>query len=83
MLSCHICLFREQRHYYYFKRDEALADPEETGSMIIDGYDQHKTNVPHFKGYSNPKVTIHRYLYLLITEGEKFSEIAVDCKRFD
>ena len=39
------------------KRDEAIADPDNIVSLAVDGYDQHKTNVPHFRGWSNPKVS--------------------------
>ncbi|XP_052260757.1 uncharacterized protein LOC127864907 [Dreissena polymorpha] len=40
--------------YYYNKKDQAQRNPSQHMSIIIDGMDQAKTNLPHFAG-RNPK----------------------------
>ena len=49
-------IFRKERMDYYRKREEASKKPTEALSIIIDGMDQSKTNLPHFKGWTRPKV---------------------------
>ncbi|XP_061190665.1 uncharacterized protein LOC133198638 [Saccostrea echinata] len=39
-----------ERRYYYRKRDIAKNYPQKHMSIIIDGMDQSKTNLPHFTG---------------------------------
>ncbi|XP_052275699.1 uncharacterized protein LOC127875011 [Dreissena polymorpha] len=43
-----------ERKYYYNKKDQAQRNPSQHMSIIIDGMDQAKTNLPHFAG-RNPK----------------------------
>lgn len=38
------------------RRAEAVAEPANTTSVIVDAMDQAKTNIPHFKGWETPKV---------------------------
>lgn len=40
--------YREQRQRYYTNRLAGIDKPRETLSLIIDGMDQNKTNIPHF-----------------------------------
>ncbi len=40
--------YREQRQRYYTNRLAAIDHPKENLSLIIDGMDQNKTNIPHF-----------------------------------
>jgi len=47
---------RSERKSYYRRRDSAIMDPTTSTSIIVDGMDQAKTNLPHFRGWSNPKV---------------------------
>ncbi|XP_060568789.1 uncharacterized protein LOC132727367, partial [Ruditapes philippinarum] len=39
-----------ERKYYYSKREESRKSPGQYMSLIIDGMDQAKTNLPHFTG---------------------------------
>lgn len=48
---------RQERQAYYKRRADAMANPQAKISVIIDGMDQAKTNIPHFKGWRAPKVT--------------------------
>lgn len=41
-------MLREQRQRYYKNRQAAIEAPSENLSLIIDGMDQNKTNIPHF-----------------------------------
>ena len=50
--------FREERQDYYRKKAQAKMKPNEFLSLIVDGMDQSKTNIPHFKGWTRPKVKI-------------------------
>ncbi|XP_076080822.1 uncharacterized protein LOC143051779 [Mytilus galloprovincialis] len=54
-LKVHLDRQRSERRDYYKKKDEALMKPKEVLSIIIDGMDQSKTNIPHFKGWTRPK----------------------------
>ena len=37
----------------------AVDKPDHFASMISDGMDQSKTNIPHFQGWSLPKVNMY------------------------
>ena len=39
---------RQERHRYYSNRQQSIDDPDHVISMIIDGMDQNKTNLPSF-----------------------------------
>ncbi len=39
---------RDERQVYYHHRDKARRNPERYLSLILDGMDQSKTNIPHF-----------------------------------
>ncbi|XP_053405149.1 uncharacterized protein LOC128558899 [Mercenaria mercenaria] len=39
-----------ERKYYYRKRDASRKNPDAYMSLIVDGMDQSKTNLPHFTG---------------------------------
>ena len=41
------CSGRQERQRYYTNRQLAVENPKEYLSMIIDGMDQNKTNIPH------------------------------------
>ena len=45
-----------EKKLYYERRADAKADPEAKLSLILDGMDQAKTHIPHFRGRSAPKV---------------------------
>ena len=49
--------FSLEKKLYYERRAEAKADPETKLSVILDGMDQAKTYIPHFRGWSAPKVS--------------------------
>ncbi|XP_060583861.1 uncharacterized protein LOC132740023 [Ruditapes philippinarum] len=40
----------KERIYYHCKREQSRVEPMKYLSLIIDGMDQSKTNLPHFKG---------------------------------
>ena len=40
-------LCRQERKRYYADRQQAIDEPTEHLSLIVDGMDQNKTNVPH------------------------------------
>lgn len=43
-----MCLFhRQERKHYYSNRQAAIESPAEFLSIILDGMDQNKTNLPH------------------------------------
>ena len=48
---------RTERRSYYSRKGEALYDSSQATSIIVDGMDQKKTNLPHFKGWMAPKVS--------------------------
>ncbi|XP_063419269.1 uncharacterized protein LOC134702108 isoform X2 [Mytilus trossulus] len=54
-LKVHLDRQRSERRDYYKKKDEACMKSKEVMSIIIDGMDQSKTNIPHFKGWTRPK----------------------------
>lgn len=39
--------FRDERQFYYSKREKARQDPQKCISIILDGMDQDKTDLPH------------------------------------
>ena len=41
-----IPLYRQERERYYFNRQNAIENPDEVMSLILDGMDQNKTNLP-------------------------------------
>ena len=47
--SCYnyFLFYRQERQHYYTNRQLAIEKPKEVISIIIDGMDQNKTNVPH------------------------------------
>ena len=48
MFSTTTCkLIRTQRAYYYGKRTAARQEPQQFMSLIVDGMDQNKTDLPH------------------------------------
>ncbi|XP_061195044.1 uncharacterized protein LOC133203240 [Saccostrea echinata] len=50
MMSVHNQRQMKERRYYYKKRELARGNPSHFLSIIIDGMDQSKTNLPHFTG---------------------------------
>ncbi|CAC5400226.1 unnamed protein product [Mytilus coruscus] len=72
-----------ERRDYYKKKDEACMKSKEVVSIIIDGMDQSKTNIPHFKGWTRPKA----YLSFLLKGhthediGQRFSVISQRLRR--
>lgn len=54
-----LILHRAERQEYYRKRLFARENPTQAMSIIVDGMDQAKTNLPHFQGWSCPKVSLH------------------------
>ena len=56
--------FRTERDYYYEKRAEAIAQPTQKCSLIVDGMDQSKTDIPHFKGWKKTKVSEEAHFIL-------------------
>ncbi|XP_071507098.1 uncharacterized protein [Diadema antillarum] len=45
----------QERRHYYKRKAEALSDSKAKMSIILDGMDQAKTYLPHFRGWSTPK----------------------------
>lgn len=45
-----------EREAYYVRRGQAEMRPKEILSLIIDGMDQNKTDLPHYCKWSNPSV---------------------------
>ena len=43
-----VSIFRQERRRYYSNRQQSIDDPDNVLSMIIDGMDQNKTNLPSF-----------------------------------
>lgn len=41
-------MFRQERRRYYSNRQEGIENPSEVLSLITDGMDQNKTNIPSF-----------------------------------
>lgn len=41
-------IIRQERHRYYSNRQLSIDDPDNVVSMIVDGMDQNKTNLPSF-----------------------------------
>ena len=50
--------FRLEREAYYVRRAQAETKPKQILSLIIDGMDQKKTNLPHYANWINPDVGI-------------------------
>ena len=48
--------YRYERQTYYRRRAEAEANPKEVLSYIVDGMDQKKCDIPHYRGFADPKV---------------------------
>lgn len=66
----YVYLTRTERRSYYCRREEVVAEPLMKTSIIIDGMDQSKTNLPHFKGWVTPKVTLAIVTtFLLVPQG--------------
>ena len=61
LLAFILYLYRKERDAYYKRRAEAIAKPSERISIIVDGMDQSKTNLPHFKGWQTPKVLLYLF----------------------
>ena len=58
-----ISSFRAERMVYYRHRSKARAYPEKYLSLILDGMDQAKTNIPHYP--SDSKVSVmHNSLFI-------------------
>jgi len=49
---------RREREAYYVRRAEGVTNPSKILSLILDGMDQSKTNIPHFQGWESPKVRV-------------------------
>ena len=47
---------RTERVSYRARRAMAIDKPDDFVSIISDGMDQSKTNIPHFEGWNLPKV---------------------------
>lgn len=47
-LVTYISSYRKERERYYLNRERARHDPQKYISIIIDGMDQSKTDLPHF-----------------------------------
>ena len=43
----YISIFRAERHKYYHHREKSRSEPQKYATIIIDGMDQSKTNLPH------------------------------------
>ena len=43
----YLCNSSQERQYYYWQWEEARRNKKECMSIIIDGMDQSKTNLPH------------------------------------
>lgn len=45
-----------ERESYYVRRAQAEMKPKEIISLILDGMDQSKTDLPHYYKWNNPNV---------------------------
>jgi hypothetical protein len=52
---------KRQRHVYYRKAAEAVDNPREVMSVIIDGMDQSKTDLPHWRQMSKGTAKLTRF----------------------
>lgn len=55
-------VYRYERQAYYKRRAEAEANPKEVLSYIVDGMDQKKCDIPHYRGFADPKVNSGRLI---------------------
>ena len=85
-LSIYQCkqLYRKEREKYAKHRQKADKNPNEYMSIIIDGMDQDKTDIPHI--LTNPKAmagayTLDTHVTGIIAHG-RCSMMAVDCGEF-
>ena len=51
-------IYRNEREAYYFRRAQAEQRPKQILSIIIDGMDQKKTDLPHYRDWNNPNVCL-------------------------
>ena len=68
-LSEHVHLptaFSQERQHYYKHRDLAQRNKREYMSIIIDGMDQSKTNLPHFVRERKCRAGLWRLRYTLL-----------------
>ncbi|CAH1242369.1 Hypp6627 [Branchiostoma lanceolatum] len=58
--SCQAFLHQpNERETYYQRRARAEARQRDYLSLILDAMDQSKSNLPHFKGWTEPKITVN------------------------
>ncbi|CAG2206786.1 unnamed protein product [Mytilus edulis] len=70
--SEHLERQREARQSYYERRDEAISNLDVT-SIIVDGMDQAKTHIPHFRDMPknlDPKNLLQSHITGIITHGK-------------
>jgi len=65
--------YRQERRRYYRNRQMAVENPNEYLSMIVDGMDQNKTNIP-----SLVRILVY-YVYYKTSTREDFSSLAKFC----
>ena len=49
-------IYRKERNTYYRHRDKARKNPNLYASIIIDGMDQNKTNLPHYSRHMKVRI---------------------------
>ena len=57
---CHVFYFRCERKKYHSHREKARSSPEKYLTMIVDGMDQSKTNLPNTKLVSKSTSSLWR-----------------------
>ena len=50
---------------YYIRRAQAEMMPTRYFSIIMDGMDQYKTDLPHYQGWDDPNASISRRQQIL------------------
>ena len=58
----HVNKQRQERLHYYSHREAALQSPDKVMSIIIDGMDQSKTNIPLFSRRTSTRVISQRLI---------------------
>jgi hypothetical protein len=64
-----------ERLAYYQRRSDAVVRPNSILSLIIDGMDQSKLSLPHYKGWNNPKVGDDMFNVTLSLFKQRYTEL--------
>ncbi|XP_062576087.1 uncharacterized protein LOC134237971 [Saccostrea cucullata] len=86
MMSVHNQRQMKERRYYYKKRELARRNPSQFLSIIIDGMDQSKTNLPHFTGRLmkgvDPNSFLKTHIQGVLNHGLESLDLYVDINEY-